>query len=170
LLIKQAGKPETHSGMHIVSICVRLHCGTQNSRRCHRVIHYESMRPQYPSLWTFKIPHNFMYGLTNCSAVMPIFIMVYVSFFEGPGYLVPFQSAYRFSNANGRTWASLIHTYTHTYINTYIHEYKHTYVRTYIRTYIHTYSRTNIQGMNKIMEPVDSIGIKLFVLAVLKAH
>ena len=54
--------------------------------------------------------------------------MVY--FFAGPGYLVPFQSAYRFSNAKGRTWASLIHTYVHTYI--------HTYILTYIHAYKHT--------------------------------
>jgi hypothetical protein len=44
-LIKHAGKPETRSGVHIVSICVPLCCGTQNSRRYHRVIHYENMRP-----------------------------------------------------------------------------------------------------------------------------
>jgi hypothetical protein len=97
-----------------------------------------------------------MYGLTERSAIMPIFIRVYFS--AGPGYLVPFQSAYQFSNANGRTWASLIHTYVHTYI----HEYKHTYIL--------TYTRTNIQSMDKIMATLDNMGIKLFVLAALKEH
>ena len=104
------------------------------------------------------MPHNFMCGLKEHSAVMPFFIIVYFS--AVPDYLVPFQSAYRFSNANGRTWAALIRTYVHAYI----YEYNHAYVRTYILTY----TPTNIQELDKIMETLDSIGIKLFVLAALK--
>ena len=69
---------------------------------------------------------------------MPIFIIVY--FFAVPDYLAPFQSAYRFSNANGRTWAALIHTY----VLAYIYEYKHIH-STYI--YIHAYKHTE-DGQN----------------------
>jgi len=95
-----------------------------------------------------------MCGPKENSALMPILIY----FFAVPDYLhvVPFQSAYRFSNANGRTWLALIHTYVHAYV----YEYKHTYVH----TYIFTYTPTDIQGMDKIMETLDSIGIKLFAL------
>lgn len=45
LLIKHARKPETHSGVDRVSICVHLHWGIQNSYRCYSVIHYENLRP-----------------------------------------------------------------------------------------------------------------------------
>jgi len=93
--------------------------------------------------------HNFMYGLTERNADL---IRVYFS--ADPGYLVPFQSANRFSNANGQTWASLIHTYVHIYI----HEHKHTYIHSCIHAYKHTGGT------------LDSTGIKLFVLAALKEH